>query len=43
MMMKLVFNLERHNAGPPGQIFLLFMPIIFSMHAALVLVLNNFC
>lgn len=31
------------DTGPPGQILLLFMPIIFAMHAGLVLVLNNFC
>lgn len=49
---KLVYSLSTYSiwkgtlicdTGPPGQILLLSMPIIFAMHADLVLVLNNFC
>lgn len=51
MMTKLVYSLSTYSiwkgtlicdTGPPGQILLLSMPIIFVMHADLVLVLNKF-
>jgi len=52
MMTKLVYSLSTYSiwkgtlmcgTGPSGQIILLSMPVIFAMHADLVLVLNNFC
>jgi hypothetical protein len=51
MTTKLVYSLSTYSiwkgkpicdTGPPGQILLLSMPIIFAMRADLVLVLNNY-